>query len=76
LPAQNDAPARARESIGVAPLLQAADFIPYLALVSLLEQQAAGEKGHGGDDHRVVEAGVNVVSHKQWARSLEDEPHS
>jgi hypothetical protein len=43
-PAQNDAPARARESIGAAPLVQAADFIPYLAFASLLGQQAAGEK--------------------------------
>jgi hypothetical protein len=76
LPAQNDAPARARESIGAALFLQAANLIPYLVLVSLLEQQAAGEKDHGGNDHRLVEAGVNVVSRKQGARSLEDEPHS
>jgi hypothetical protein len=67
---------RGRESQSAEPLLQAADFTPYPDFVSLFEQQAAGENGHGGDSHRVTEAGKNVVLRKQMARSLEDEPHS
>jgi hypothetical protein len=37
LPAKNDAPARAWESIRTAPLLHAADLIPNLVAVRFLE---------------------------------------
>ena|ERR1700681_1818567 len=54
-PAGNDAPTRAL--IRAVRLLHTSDLVPYLVAMSFLEEQAANDEGHGGDDHRIVQPG-------------------
>ena len=46
---------------GKVVLLHAADFIPNLAAIGFLQEQASHDERNAGHDHGVVQAGVNVM---------------
>src|SRR5258708_37207387 len=73
LPAKNDAPAKARESIREGLLLHAADFVPNFVPVRFLEEQATDDQRNASHDHRIVEPRVNIM--RALANVHTDERH-